>query len=91
MAVRRFAFVVLLLCTLVVTRQADAGGAPTPQLKITAASFDAATETLDIYGVNFGDSRGVARSTGFRCQSRRGPIRRSTRCCRARREVDRIC
>jgi hypothetical protein len=66
MTVRRFVFTVLLLLTIVAShRQAEAGGPPTAQLKITAASFDAATETLAIYGANFGGSRGVVTLNGF--------------------------
>ena len=66
MPLRRVVFTVLLLLTIVASRPfAEAGGPPTSQLKITAASFDAATETLDIYGVNFGSSRGVVTLNGF--------------------------
>ena len=66
MPLRPVVFTVLLLLTIVASRPfAEAGGPPTSQLKITAASFDAATETLDIYGVNFGTSRGVVTLNGF--------------------------
>ena len=61
MAARRFVRTVLILSTVVFVSQSriEAGTGPAPQLKVTAASFDAAADTLAIYGVNFGATRGV--------------------------------
>jgi len=41
------------------------GGGPTPQLRVTAASYDPGSETLSIFGVNFGTTRGVVTLNGF--------------------------
>jgi hypothetical protein len=67
MTARRLAATVLLLCTVVFAApsQVNAAGGSPQQLKVTAASFDAATETLDVYGVNFGTTRGVVTLNGF--------------------------
>ena len=67
MADRRFVRTVLILSTVVFVSQSsiEAGTGPAPQLKVTAASFDAAAETLAIYGVNFGATRGVVTLNGF--------------------------
>lgn len=62
---RRLVQVLLVILALAPAVEAQQSSSSPSQLKVSAASYDAATEALSIHGVNFGTAGGVVTLNGF--------------------------
>ena len=62
---RRLVQVLLVILALAPAVEAQKSSSSPSQLKVSAASYDAATEALSIHGVNFGTAGGVVTLNGF--------------------------